>query len=339
MNDQRKTIYIHIGLEKTGATSIQNYLFNHATYLQNLGVFYPIRFGPNQTALVHYSGKEKHTKSLYGNLDFKRSIPNKINEIIKKFSSSKCDKLLFSNEHLSSRLKDEDDIKNLHNLFSGYDLPIKIIVYIKNQVDMLESLYYESVKAGNKSDLNTWSEKFRYFELDYIKFLSPWENSFNKNNIIVKLFNNKFLRNGDAVEDFLNILGLQEYHYGSSNKNVSLGYKGIEFLRLLNSRNISNSLLVNNLLIPIDKSNKITMSQKMREYILDKCEKSNKELLNKYFNDKVSYEEFTSFSRPYNEQKYLTQDDILDFTSIFIEQIQHKNQQIKELQQKVKKLS
>jgi len=39
--DFSKTLFVHIGTHKTGTTSIQNFLRNHATSLNECGVFVP----------------------------------------------------------------------------------------------------------------------------------------------------------------------------------------------------------------------------------------------------------------------------------------------------------
>ena len=36
-----KTLYLHIGVHKTGSTSIQDFLFKNANLLENQGYFYP----------------------------------------------------------------------------------------------------------------------------------------------------------------------------------------------------------------------------------------------------------------------------------------------------------
>ncbi len=209
-----KTIFIHIGLEKTGTTSIQNFLYNNSKKLQLESLFYSTSLGVNQTSLSIYSGQDKHINSLapkeQEKIIIRKELPRKIKNIIKEFEKSGCKNLVFSNEHLSSRLKNTNDINKLKGLFDQYDYPVKIIMYVRNQVDLLESIYFEGIKAGAKDSLSDWAKKFGYFELDFIKMIEKWESVFGEESIIVKLFDRRVLKNKDAIDDFLSILSINK---------------------------------------------------------------------------------------------------------------------------------
>ena len=57
---QEKTLYLHIGLPKTGTTSIQNYLFENREALMQRGVCYPkplASVGHHAEALLFFEGE------------------------------------------------------------------------------------------------------------------------------------------------------------------------------------------------------------------------------------------------------------------------------------------
>ena len=301
----KKTIFLHIGLEKTGTTSIQNFLFNNAEQLQKISIFYPTVLGENQTSLCIYSGQTKYIESLASEnreIQIKKDLPQTIKSIINNFEKSNCKNLVFSNEHLSSRLKNANDIKNLKELFAPYSYHVKIVMYVRNQVDLLESLYFEGIKDGGKNRLCDWANNFTYFELDYMQMLEKWESVFGKDSIMVKLFDRSILKNGDAVDDFLDLLSIEndEKFIRSNNQNISLGYKSMEFMRMYNSHvNESERKLyiLNNVLS--DYSNdkeKISLSPDDRVRLFNKYSKSNHQFLQKYLPE-ISYDFFIQTSR------------------------------------------
>lgn len=324
--DDRK-IFIHIGLEKTGTTSIQDFLFNNTEKLKTKSIFYPTELGANHTSLCIYSAQREYIGNLAPekkNIKIKENFPQIMKSIIKEFDESDCENLVFSNEHLSSRLKNTNDIENLKRLFDHYTYPVKIIVYIRNQVDLLESLYFEGIKAGGKENLNDWANHFNYFELDYIKLLGAWESVFGKESIIVRLFDRHVLKNGDAIDDFLDVFSVErnESFSVNSQQNVSLGYKSLEFMRRYNlnvkePERVTNKL--NNLLNDYNNDKqKTSLSYDTRANIFDKYKKSNYEFLKKYL-PKVSYDSFIKTSRIPQEQEFF-EDTLWDIINHLVRQ-------------------
>ena len=44
MENKKKTIYLHIGVSKTGTTSIQRFLYKNRELLKDKGILYPCPF-------------------------------------------------------------------------------------------------------------------------------------------------------------------------------------------------------------------------------------------------------------------------------------------------------
>ena len=330
-----RTIFIHIGLEKTGTTSIQDFLFNNTEKLKNKSIFYPTILGENQISLCIYSAQRKNVGNLAPEkqeIKIKENLPQTIQSIIKRFDKSNCENLVFSNEHLSSRLKNTNDIENLKRLFDHCNYPVKIVVYVRNQVDLLESLYFEGIKAGGKENLDDWANKFSYFELDYMKLLSEWESVFGKESIIVRLFDRRILKNGDAIDDFLDVLSVErnENFSISSQQNISLGYKSIEFMRRYNL-NVKEpermTYKLNNLLNDYNNNKqKTSLSYDTRVSIFDKYKKSNHQFLEKYLPE-ISYDFFVKTSRSPQEQEF-SEDTLWDIINHLVKQnVKNNNKQ------------
>jgi len=332
-----KTIFIHIGLEKTGTTSIQNFLFNNAEQLKQKYIFYSTMLDKDQRSLSIYSGQSKYIRGLVSKdkeIKIKKELPQTIKSIIDKFEKSNCTNLVFSNEHLSSRLKDTNDLKNLKELFKPYNYPIKIVIYVRNQVDLLESLYFEFIKSGGKDSLSNWSKDFTFIEIDFNKLLKEWGSVFGNESIIVSLFDRKNLKNGDIIDDFLDLLLVQsdEKFIRSNNQNLSLGYKSIEFMRIYNSHINEperKPYILNNLLSMYgNDKEKISLSHDDRIRLFNKYSTSNHEFVKKYLPE-ISYDFFIQTSRNPNKQNF-SEDVLWDIINHLIHKLDNIDTQQKQ---------
>ena len=117
-----KQIYLHIGLEKTGTTSIQYALSRSRPMLREANILYPLTPGNvNHIDLCGYAMEDEPENPIHARLikqyetlqKFRRVFRNKF---IKEIEESEIDTLILSNEHLSSTLKTPNDLNRLKNL-------------------------------------------------------------------------------------------------------------------------------------------------------------------------------------------------------------------------------
>src|SRR5438309_11963248 len=112
--------FLHIGTEKTGTTSIQNFLAQNRDHLREKGILYPRAAGnQNHTALAAYAlrrttiAKRRRSKEP----ETRRDVRQFRDELIDKLDSELCDAnvstLIFSNEHLSSRIVERKKIRQV----------------------------------------------------------------------------------------------------------------------------------------------------------------------------------------------------------------------------------
>jgi hypothetical protein len=208
----KKTLYIHIGTEKTGSTTIQECLYknreilykneiyylnspgkidsrNIATYCMDDAVIddHVIQLGIKDTA-GRNNWKKEFLKELKTNLD---NLPPSITKVV------------VSSEHLHSRLHNISNIELLKSIFSPYFDVIKIIVYLRRQDLVAVSLYSTACKAGEyRSEVfpqqSIHSEQyFKYEEL-----INMWSRVFGKDNILARVFEKKYFFNNNLVDDF-----------------------------------------------------------------------------------------------------------------------------------------
>lgn len=234
-----RTIYIHIGTEKTGTTSVQSFLTKNADKLSAAGVWYPA----DQAA--PYCGRNGHfpiVASLVGGwVDFVSPAKSAAkDECLPKFLEDcrlRPEKtVVISAEHFSSRLHDSETLATFRRQLLGVFDRAVVIVYVRNQVSLAPSSYSTSVRCGRASrlDLDEITPANPYFNA--LSILDLWASVFGRDNIIAREFEACALRNGDICQDFLGVLGVTGLAREScSRENPSLSLPKLEALRLVNA--------------------------------------------------------------------------------------------------------
>lgn len=195
------TVWIHIGLVKTGTSTLQNFMAANADLLAGKGFYYPTQ-GPNggPRYSTHYflahelRGLARHNAragSWQQLIDWQRAHPEQ-NLILSAES--------FQHLHAHPRL-----IRQLQTRLAGLD--VRIVVYLRRQAELVSSWYVQKLKSG-KTDLSfaEFAEKQREV-LQFSRLLQPW-NVFGRENIVLRVFERGQFVNGDLIDDFLSVFGL-----------------------------------------------------------------------------------------------------------------------------------
>lgn len=194
-----KKVYIHIGLPKTGTTSIQNFFIKYRNELINFGFLYPENITSKnflkEHKLTKFNSLNDHN-FLYDiknyNYEYHDIFYLKLIEEIK--NNNNCDKLIISSENLI--FADSELINKIKNLFIGKE--IKIIFSHRNYIDWMNSYYYETIYSGRSTwSFNKFIEKMKSEILPYRKKTNLWVNIFNEKsfNIINYENNEKYIKN------------------------------------------------------------------------------------------------------------------------------------------------
>lgn len=231
-------IFLHIGTEKTGTTYIQNVLFKSSDFLRDNNVIYPIGLikEPNHVEMTtSYTSGDN-----IGLLRVARE-PESFRARLKNFLMSHEEyDIIFSNEHLSSRIYKEEEIKSILHDLSAAGHSVKVIVYIRRPSSWLKSRYNEVVKSGfvgsfddytlMKKPLPSFDQRARNIS----QILELWRKCVGKDNFIAYKFEDA--KELDLLEHFLSsTVGL----YNPPNlsgvyKNESLSDLQINVLRMFN---------------------------------------------------------------------------------------------------------
>ena len=240
----RKTIYLHIGIPKTGTTTIQKYLVENRGILNGEGFLVPWQSRKeniNHIYLVNYAADESgmyrfrfvcNTRNVRQIRSFRKKFKRDLRNEIMGYEGSN---VILSNEHCYKYLTSTEELIRLRDLFEGLYDELKIIVYIREQSEHLCSQYSTAVKNSMTKVIMGIEDFAKRTFYNYNEMLRPWEEVFGIDNIVLRVFDREKLTGGDIISDFCHITGMKEHKSQELNMNVSLNVKQCEFLRIINS--------------------------------------------------------------------------------------------------------
>jgi hypothetical protein len=186
------TLYLHVGVHKTGTTALQYVLAKRRAWLGDQGISYPAAGIPQSAQLwghhdLAWALREGDTGGL------SRAVRAGI----------RTDRAVISSEEFCL-LRNGALFQPLVAAFAGWT--IRPVCYIRRQDQVLESIYNHHVKSlGEADDILAFARKIRR-RLDYGLVLGRLEQVFGRNAMIVRLYDKAVI--GDTVSDFFSLLGI-----------------------------------------------------------------------------------------------------------------------------------
>lgn len=214
-----KEIIIHLGMSKTGTTTIQKYLSKHYDSLLSAGCLYPKsgrKSGECHHAIAKYYKENKFEEEL--------------NALLAEIESSKCSKVVISSE-LFERMGDEQ-WRQLKSTFFPHT--VKAVIYLRAQHEAIVSMYNELVKKHVCSEnfVEYLNSSPRMALLDYKELIEQIESHVGSENLTVLSFN---ADNNDVLDNFCHAIGLANHSESNSTKaNTSMLPITTEVMRRIN---------------------------------------------------------------------------------------------------------
>jgi len=237
------TCWVHIGVEKTGTTTIQAFLARNRHALRQRGFLYPQAPGhSNHMALACFAmedGRYDNVRQSMGirTQDQLQRYRSRLSAAIdREIGSSTTPFLIFSNEHLSSRLRTTAEVHRLKSFCDRIATNTKIIVYLRNQVDLFVSRYVEAVKGGSTRPFLFRDGSGLNGQFDYQRMLARWSAVFGGENLIVRRFEPADFEGEDLLLDFGSQCGFDGCSLERvAARNVAPDRNCVEFLREFNN--------------------------------------------------------------------------------------------------------
>lgn len=244
-----RQLYLHIGTEKTGTTSIQSFLDVNKTVLSKHG-FHVLECGgrENHRAIPSYCMADNHYDDFFlnqqiDNLEKKQQFREKIYQaFVEEMESLDNDihSVIISSEHFHSRLKNIETVETFKHLIANYFSEIKIICYLREQSSLVSSLYSTAIKAGENVNFSSFvqrcSENNPYY--NYHLFLGMWSAVFSQDSLDVRVFSKEAFYNHDLLDDFCSAIDNKLLSFADKQieiENQSLSTFGLLLGRAVNS--------------------------------------------------------------------------------------------------------
>ena len=211
------SVVLHIGLQKTGTSSIQNFLQSNIAVLNENGFDYP---HITQFSAVQFKGPSSHN-CLAPALGLKQSGFPAVDEdelqSLREFLLSTDKTVIISSEEISRIM----DLTTLMKFFEGMD--VKVFVYLRHQANWAESMYNQRNKLlffkqdERLFEEGTLSEEdlFRFLRqehytplMNFEALLDRWSEAFGQENLIVRIFDRKKMYKNDLLADFCQAIGI-----------------------------------------------------------------------------------------------------------------------------------
>lgn len=204
---------IHIGIEKTGSTAIQEALRQSCSDLRNAGFLYLAGEVPRyRWGLSIYAAplpqlidllSTLELKDHHGLSEYRRDFADYVSDSVK---SNPDHTFVFSEEHCHSRITTKESVERLRDFLREFFDEIQIFIYLRRQ-DRLASSYYSSRLFGGKYDENPLLDAgAAYF--DFRSILNLWSDAFGKDRIHVAIYDEVRRTGRSIIENFSRFTGI-----------------------------------------------------------------------------------------------------------------------------------
>ncbi len=230
-----KRLYLHIGTEKTGTTSLQNFLLANENALNEVGFsylcgddkpyFYQLTHLPLIASLLGV--KNSHFPE-------QRHPAETILQCLKDDLAASDKDIILSSEEFSTRIHDKQSLAKLREVAGERE--VYIVCYIRPQDELAISSYSTNVLYGRTAPFSSDDVVFENRYFNYAALLGPWASMFGSDRLIVRNYQRSALVKGDICQDFLGVLGIEDMTAFAPvcEWNASLDVRQVEVLRLFN---------------------------------------------------------------------------------------------------------
>jgi len=227
-------IVIHVGLRKSGSTSIQNFLRVNAEALRAMGVEYPPIGRTKRGTHINLSYEIRG----HGGFDPKYGT---LSQLFDFWRDANSKTMILSSENFEAC--DADQAARMKELSGAKGDPVRIVMVIRDLLDLMPSGYFQMVRTGLKTyDFDAFFDRrIRMQQVAYAATAKCWADAFGWESLQVRILDPRFLVNGDLIDDFLTVSGLdlkQDAVRALARpglKNVSPGWRVVEAVRALYS--------------------------------------------------------------------------------------------------------
>lgn len=235
-------MYVHIGMHKTGTTSIQVFLYEIRQALKTHGIVYPETacppeavFGQHMIAWAFMTNPDYVPQFVKETMEATGGVERGLGKDMKdEIAASGMKRIILSSEELDCLTTEE--IERFAACFSEYRL--KPVVFLRNTADFLEACFKTNVVHYDELRIIDVYANNQRSRIDTYQFISDWAKLSHDGKVSVVDYDTLMRNKEDSVRAFLNAAGLQElltYYREPINANLSVESYKSEMVRFLRS--------------------------------------------------------------------------------------------------------
>lgn len=258
------TVYLHIGIPKTGTSSLQAVFAQNRDALLSQGLLYPtqLRHGHAHHLLacdlVDQIQPNPMPDFWYG--DRPRGVAwRTLHEEIAEHSAQLRSVLVSSELFFGQSYRLDEMVSKIAEELKAYS--VKVIIYLRRQDELYSSFFNQDVKGSRRwhQCAHHFYEQHQLFRHGYDELLDVWSSVFGVDNILIRPYEKPQWKNNGLLADFCDVVGVDLNDAELPKANSSLSANQLFIKRALNRIGFpasSNDSVVSHLLILCDESHR-----------------------------------------------------------------------------------
>jgi hypothetical protein len=239
---------LHIGVEKTGTTTIQAFLDRNRRSLQSeQRIVVTRRFGiGNSRDLATYAIRDDYFNddhlmelgiaTVEAKREFKAHVSMELSRLVAE--SARSDRLVLSSEHFQSRLKSVAEVAALRVLLDANGFSVdSIVVYMRDPAEVIQSMYSTALRGGAAVEPPASADNPHWNHIcDYRATIERWCSGFPHALVQPRLFMPDLFPAKSLIADFCAAvaISLSPRLHVPAPLNVGLTEEGQQLLREVN---------------------------------------------------------------------------------------------------------
>ncbi|WP_412551357.1 hypothetical protein [Shimia sp. MIT910701] len=238
-----KTLYLHIGLQKTGTSTVQMFFMHPKGPLQAAGIdCLQQAIAPNQ---AHHNaawdiGKHKR---------YRPDLPG-FSELVEAARASENDRLFVSSEDFS--LISSSQVKRVAESLADFD--VRPILCLRNQLTWSESIFAQACKRGYTQSFGNFLKTLRKNgRTDFFNIYDAWASQFGHDKMTVMIYEN-YSDISDAFAELLDV----KVEAQPARKNQSLNERFVKASQTVTEKCLAGKLEFDGQVIPDSMVNDVS---------------------------------------------------------------------------------
>ena len=238
----RPAVVLHVGMGKTGTSSIQGWHHRNRQRLARHGILFPQspgkrRHGRLTLAIQADDARRRHDRRGTPEPPASELRPVVIDGLRAEIRATRPSRMLLSDEGLCGQ--PDEALASLRELLDGVTDSVRVVFYLRRQDEHLCSRYQQAIKwNGLTARLSERADRMEHATLyDYQARLEAWQRVFRPDELVVRRFERADFVGGTLQRDFLDAAGLDlrpDDFEEVPARNTSLDAESVELVRLLN---------------------------------------------------------------------------------------------------------